>query len=164
MKNRAFIIACVFALAIAGCTQRITDFTIISTKNVDLSRAATFERARNRVEGEDGAYWILFIPTGFPNLKEAIDRTIETTPGAVALVDGVAYSKAWYIILTGYMSYIVEGTPLIDPELAKMERLDNREIGKYNYCKYDRKGNIKEFRILSEEEYMDYKNKIIARK
>lgn len=99
---------------LTGCTQRVTDFTIISTKNVDISALATAKRAGNRITGEDLVHVIIFIPTGVPNLKEAIDRTIESTPGAVALVDGVVYFRSWMIpLLYGQSAYIVEGTPLL---------------------------------------------------
>jgi hypothetical protein len=102
-----------------GCTTRIVDFTTISTKNVDWSKAPTFYRASARVEGKDTAHIIVFIPTGIPNMKEAIDRAIESKPGGVALVDGVVYSKFWYIpYIYGRSSYVVEGTSLIDPALT----------------------------------------------
>lgn len=101
-----------------GCTTRMVDFTAISTKNVDWSKAAMFNRAPRRVEGKDTAHIIIFIPTGIPNMKEAIDRAIESQPGGVALVDGVVYSKFWWIpYIYGQSSYVVEGTPLIDPTL-----------------------------------------------
>ncbi len=117
----------------------------------------SYTRGTARVEGTDAVYFVLFVPLGFPNMKEAIDKAIETTPGAVALVDGVVFNKAWTAILTTYTAYIVEGTPLIDPNLAQ---LNGQEIGKYNYCKLNRKGKIKEFRILSAEEYEVEKAKI----
>jgi hypothetical protein len=102
-----------------GCTTRLVDFTAISTKNVDWSKAATFNRSSARVEGKDTAHIIVFIPTGIPNMKEAIDRAIESKSGGVALVDGVVYSKFWWIpYIYGQTSYVVEGTPLIDPALT----------------------------------------------
>jgi phosphoribosylcarboxyaminoimidazole (NCAIR) mutase len=106
-------------LVCAGCTTRMVDFTTISTKNVDWSKAETFVRAPARVEGIDKVHIIIFIPTGIPNMKEAIDRAIESKPGSVALVDGVVYQKVWYIpYIYGQSSYVVEGTPLIDPALT----------------------------------------------
>jgi hypothetical protein len=102
----------------AGCTIRLTDFTMISTKNIELARAATFKRAANRTRGKDTTYIIVAVPTGQPNMKEAIDRAIESVPGAIALVDGVIYSTSWYIpMIYGENSYVVEGTPLIDPSI-----------------------------------------------
>ncbi len=115
------------SIIIPSCTHRIVDFTIISTKNVDLSKASTFERAGQRNQGNDRVYWLITIPLGTPNMKEAIDRAIEQTPGAVALVDGVVYSKGVWFVISGFSEYIVEGTPLVDPALAtNLEQLESQ--------------------------------------
>ena len=140
----------------SSCAYRITDFTIISTKNVDLSKASTFTRGKTRNEGVDKAHIILFIPFGRPHLKEAIDRAIEATPGAVALVDGVVYSKSWWAILYGQSKIIVEGTPLMDPSLVS-----NEKMPEYSIAKLDKNGNIKEYEEISKDEYLDMKNGIV---
>ena len=116
--RKAFVLGLICLIS-AGCSNiRIVDFTTISTKNIDWSKAATFNRASARVEGEDKVHIICFIPTGVPNMKEAIDRAIESKPGGVALVDGVVYQKSWYIpLIYGQVSYVVDGTPLVDPSL-----------------------------------------------
>ena len=101
-------------LFLSACTTRIVDYTVISTKNVDISDMASYERASARVQGVDTAHTILIFPTGTPNMKEAIDRAIETTPNANALVDGVVNLRAWQIpFIYGQTSYVVEGTPLV---------------------------------------------------
>lgn len=113
-------IAFVGLLALTGCTTRLTDFTIISTKNIDLSRGAEFVRGTTRVEGEDTKHIIIFIPTGTPSPKEAVDKAIESTSGAVALLDGVLEHEFFYFpYVFGYTTYRVKGTPLIDPKLSK---------------------------------------------
>lgn len=114
-------LAALFAVILLfGCSQRITDFTIISSKNVDLSRGADFKRGKERVTGKDVGHIIFVVPTRIPNVKQAIDRTIEGTPGAVALADGVLNHYFWYIpYIYGKETYEVEGTPLIDPKLLK---------------------------------------------
>lgn len=155
-KVKGFI-ATGLLLSLMGCTMRLVDFTIISTKNLDLSRAASFERAKSRVEGEDSAMIIIFIPTGMPSIKEAVDRAIEGVPGAIALVDGVVTQKYFWFIF-GQTSYVVEGTPLIDSSLASVEL-----PSKYMVSRLDRKGNVKEFRYVSKEEYMQLKDKHISR-
>lgn len=102
-------------LCVGGCTQRFVDYTLLSTKNVDLSKAGTFKRGANRVMGDDKQLWIIFIPTAStPHLKEAVDRAIESVPGAVSLVDGVVSVRGWWFIV-GENAIMVEGTPLIDP-------------------------------------------------
>lgn len=142
-------------LLLAGCTTRLIDFTMISTKNIDFSRSANFQRGKTRVEGKDSASIIIIIPTGVPSMKEAIDRAIESVPGAVALVDGVVSSKVFYFpYLFGESTYLVEGTPLIDPALSSIELESN-----YIICRIDGMGGIKETKFVSEEKYLSVKSK-----
>lgn len=153
-KNITFLL--LLSIILTSCSHRITDFTIISTKNVDLSKASTFTRAKVRNEGVDKAHIILTIPFGRPNLKEAIDRSIEMTPGAVALVDGVVYSKAWWVLLYGQTKIIVEGTPLIDPSLAS-----NVKMPEYSIATLDKNGDIKDYQAIEEDEYFRMKSDIV---
>jgi hypothetical protein len=122
MKNNTmraiFAIAIVASFLSTGCKTRLTDFTMISTKTLDISQMGTYKRGPARIQGEDMAYFILIAPTGVPNLKEAIDDGISKVPGAVALVDGVVYSYNIYAVFFAKYGYIVEGTPLIDPKQA----------------------------------------------
>lgn len=106
-------------MMLAGCATRLVDFTVISTKNIEWNRADEFERADERSQGEDVAHLIIFIPTSAVSVEAAVDRAIETVPGAVALVDGVVRRRFWWIpYVYGQDAIIVEGTPLIDPQLA----------------------------------------------
>jgi hypothetical protein len=51
---------------------------------------------------------------GQPNMKEAIDRAIEKTPGAVALLDPVLYQEYWWIpFIYGESKFVIEGNPLL---------------------------------------------------
>ena len=99
-----------------SCTHRLTDFTVISTKNVPIGKGVRpeFVKGDTRVKGKDLVHTILFFPLGAPNLKEAIDKAIESTPGAIGLADGVVKSKSWYAIVYGQNAYIVEGTPIFE--------------------------------------------------
>jgi len=56
----------------------IADFTIISTKNIDLSRGAEFIRSDKRVEGEDKKYIIIIIPTGSQVLRKLQTGQLKT--------------------------------------------------------------------------------------
>jgi hypothetical protein len=149
------ICLCIFS----GCSYRLTDFTIISTKNVDLSRAGQFKRVGDRKEGKDVAHIVLSIPFGRPNMKEAIDRAIESTKGAVALVDGVVYVKGWSAILYGQSMIIVEGSPLIDPLLAM--NTDQLKKDTYTYLILGKNAEVKSRKEISKEEYDKVKNKIV---
>ncbi len=112
--------ALIMAFLCVSCTQRIVDFTIISTKNVPIDGISTLKSGDTKVKGQDAKYMFLTIPLGTPDLKEAVDDAIEKTPGAVALSNGVVYTSWWWAILTGCTKYVVEGTPLfVDTPAAK---------------------------------------------
>ena len=119
MGTYKYLLVMIITLLVAsGCTKRLTDFTLISTKNIDLSRGAEFTRHETRVLGEDTVFIFLLFPIGLPNMKQATDNAIESTPGAIALLDGVVESEGFWFIM-GYSKYKVKGTPLIDPKLLK---------------------------------------------
>ena len=114
MKKTLSLSALTFVVLLFGsCTHRLTDFTVISTKNVPLGIESTqIKKADTRVKGVDKSHVVLFLPIGSPNMKEAIDKAIHQYPGCVGLADGVVKSSFWDAILYGQSSYIVEGTPL----------------------------------------------------
>jgi len=115
---------------------------------MDLSKAATFQRAKSRVEGEDISHIIIFIPLTMANMKEAIDNALEKVPGAVALVDGVLYQRMYIFILYDQVGFIIEGTPLIDPSLAKGPLPSSHMI-----CRLDGSGKVEEFSYVTKDEY-----------
>ena len=115
MKNKLFMSAvAVVALLSTGCSQRIADFTLASTKNVDLNNG-DFVKGK-RVTGEDTKIIILF-PIGIPSVKEAADVAIEKDKCAVALTDVTADSE-FFSFLVGYVKYKVEGNLVIDKSIA----------------------------------------------
>lgn len=105
--------------SLSGCAQRLTDFTIISSKNIDMSKGANFSRGE-RVQGEDTVA-VVIVPLGVPNAKEAMDDAIEKVPGCVGLLDGVLESEVFSFIF-GYVKYRVKGTCLIDPNQVAMNK------------------------------------------
>jgi len=109
-----FLIGLISLLLLPACTTRLGEYTIISTKSIDTSSMASYERGHNRIRGEDKASIIVFVQMGQPNMKEAIDRAIEKTPGAVALLDPVLYQEYWWIpFIYGEMKFVIEGNPLL---------------------------------------------------
>lgn len=118
-------------LSVVGCATRITDFTLLSTKNIDLAKASNFKRASNRAVGEDKVFILIFIPFGQPHVKDAVDNALKDVPGAIALVDGVVRTKGWWFIF-GESGIVVEGTPLIDPSLASADLPSNHMISHYD--------------------------------
>ena len=158
MKRRMGVIfILLLTVTLSGCVTRLGDFTLISTKNIDLTRGASFKRAQSRARGEDSIAIIIFIPTGIPNMKTAIDKAIESVPGAVALLDGVLSVRAWYIpLFFGEQAYVVEGTPLIDPALTSHSALPSNHI----ISRLDKKGNVIETKYVSKAEYESVKKKL----
>lgn len=98
------------AVLLSGCTVRVADMTIGSTKNYNLN-AATFEKGQ-RVTGEDKSPIVIF-PLGIPSVKTAMDRAIEKEKCAVGLSDVVVYQLK-HAFIFGTYGYRVKGTEIID--------------------------------------------------
>ncbi len=114
--KRTLVLTLLLVIALGGCTARITDFTIISTKNHRVNVPANAKGFR--VTGEDLNYYVLFIPFGFPSIKTAIDRAIENSgPGYDALIDGVVNNYMLFFGVGFHYGYKVEGTPINTSEL-----------------------------------------------
>lgn len=128
MKRSLGIVALLSFLAF-GCSQRILDFTVISSKNTNI-KVKDAGRGE-RVAGEDMATYIIF-PLGQPQIKSAVDRAIEKAgPGYDALLDGVIYSHFNVFLLFGTFGYSIEGTPIKTSEL--ISELKNRGIDPKEY-------------------------------
>jgi len=66
-----------------------------------------------RLQGKDVAHIILFIPTGIPNMKEAMDNAIEQKPGVVGLSNVTIKRGGWWIpFIYGQDWFEVEGNPI----------------------------------------------------
>jgi len=116
MKKLA-LLAAASAIFLSGCTVRIADMTVGSTKNYNLN-AAKFEKGR-RVIGQDKAPVVIF-PLGIPNVKTAMDRAIEKDRCAVGLSD-VVVSELYHAFLFGTIGYRVEGNLIIDKTMHGCE-------------------------------------------
>lgn len=91
----------------SGCNTRMLDFTIISSKNVNMPLPPSAKGVA-RVTGSDDVFAFI-IPFGVPNLKAAVDRAIESAgPGYDALIDGVLYHTSGMFSV----GFRVEGTPI----------------------------------------------------
>lgn len=94
-----------FVLGLLGCSQRIGDFTLISTKNVDIGKK--FKKV-GRKTGEDSVGEFLFIPFGAPDMKAAVDNAIESADGDL-LTNAVVDFKYFSVILFGSRTIEVTG-------------------------------------------------------
>ena len=156
MKNILYLLF--LPLFFSSCTQRLVDFTIISSKNIELSKMGTFERANTRVEGTDSRPIIVIVPLGYPDGKEALDKAIESYPGAVALVDGVFTYKWFYIpYIYGKYKYVIEGTPLYDPALKASL---NKNLDNYSVCILDKNGKVDKTIQLEKNDFYKFKSEV----
>ena len=110
MKKLFLLGAVCTALLTTGCAQRVADFTLASTKNVDLNKGEFIKG--KRVEGTDTRP-IIIVPIGRPNIKEATDAAIEKDHCAVALTD-VTADYSYFSLIFGYTRFTVEGDLVID--------------------------------------------------
>lgn len=113
--GKGVVVCCSLSLFLIGCTIRLVDFTVISSKNVSVPTKA----AGKRVAGEDCAFF------GIPNMKEAIDRAIESGGGNYdALVDGVLYEQDRFF----QRCFKVEGTPINTKAGVSMNQFEGKEL------------------------------------
>ena len=87
------IMFCTGLFMLAACTTRLGDFTVLSTKNVDVSGL----KPGDRHAGEDCINMLFgMIPMGDVNWKNAMDQALERGKGDV-MVDVVLTAKGWAI-------------------------------------------------------------------
>ncbi len=123
MKIWQTIAVCCSFFILSGCTIRVVDFTVISTKNVKVPSVSK----GSRVTGED-CIPVIFVPLGIPNMKEAIDRAIESAgPEYDALVDGVVYRHN-YSFIFGQVCIAVEGTPIDTKTSVSLKKSEMKNL------------------------------------
>jgi hypothetical protein len=154
MKKTLFAIS--ISIILTSCSQSIFNFTLISTKNIEIEKLSFLKKSSEKAKGEDKAHIIVVIPSKTVKIDQAITNTIDKIPGCIALVDGVVTSKLWYIpYLYGQQRIVIEATPLIDTSLVKSSKLT-----KYGKIFLNKKGEIKSFQAISDVEFLNQKNKI----
>lgn len=96
-------------ITICGCSTRLGDMSIISSRTVNLDNVNldSLPQTRN-VEGEDRRFIFLFIPFGSPQLENAIDDALEKGGGDL-MMDAVISSEVWWFLI-GQSALIVKGT------------------------------------------------------
>jgi hypothetical protein len=134
MKKTIILLTMGLALLIAlqGCTQRIGDFTLMSTKNVEIG--GKYKKLDQRFEGIDSKAMILGIPLGVPDLKQAVDNCIEAGNGEL-ITNAVVENKFWTAIVYGEVKYVVKGdvwvraatSDLQNPDIELFELLPGNE-------------------------------------
>lgn len=109
MKKAAIAII-LGAVIASGCTIRVADMTVGSTKNYNINSSKFIKGPR--VTGEDRHPVIIF-PIGIPNMKTAMDNAIEQDKCAVGLSD-VVITSLHHSFLFGVIAARVEGNLIID--------------------------------------------------
>lgn len=107
MKKTSFLVSAslVIMILFSSCKARMLDFTVISSKNVELN----VKKDAHRVVGKNSS-----------TIKGAIDNAIEEAgPGYDAIIDGVIYSHVYYFVIFAAIRYHVEGTPIKTSEQRK---------------------------------------------
>lgn len=104
------LMSAVAALTISGCSTRIADLTVASTKNININSTAL--STGKRADGKDSVAVVLF-PIGTPSLETAIDRAIEQDRCAVGL-SNVVINNEFFVFLVGYAEINVTGNLIID--------------------------------------------------
>lgn len=126
LSYRYAFLTIVSLLLFAGCAQRIGDFTLISTKNVEYS---VKYKMVGRFTGEERVVYFI-IPWGVPNIKNAVDRAIEAGKGAY-LANAVleSYSGLFQIgyNITGDVFVPVSQADLLNPAIEKYDLIKSGE-------------------------------------
>jgi hypothetical protein len=112
MKTAKFLLL-IGVLFASGCSQRLGDFTVLSTKNVDLSNFSTLqEKNTDRVRGEDVAHIVFIYSNKVPTFKEAIDIALDEN-SSYMLSDAVLKYEWFYIpLIYGQEKFVAEGIPV----------------------------------------------------
>lgn len=90
-KNLFFLVALVGAVTLTSCSARLVDFTVISSKNVNLN----IDRSQGvKTEGSK----VYFLGIGW-NIKDAMDLALENAgPEYDLLIDGVVRYSSYPFI------------------------------------------------------------------
>ncbi|MDA9556616.1 hypothetical protein N9R79_03815 [Vibrio sp.] len=97
-------------LLLAGCSNRIAEYSVVSTRNIDMKNENYLEG--QRVVASDSSPVLLY-PVGLPSIQEATNRAIDSDQCAVGLTN-VTIDKEQFFFVFGYNAYHVEGNLLID--------------------------------------------------
>ena len=111
-------------LLLSSCSQRLVDFTVISSKNTNLD----FDKSKGkRTEGKSMQVLLIGV-----NIKDAMDNALQNAgPNYDMLIDGVVRSQTYPF----YGGYIVEGTAVSSRDLRA-------SLGKEGYENFAATHNI----------------------
>lgn len=112
MKKIASMVLAISLLFISGCAQRLGDFTVISTSNINLNSGEFV--TGERIEGQDSVPIILF-PIGIPNMESAVeDAVFSNKNNCIVGLENATLSHEYFSFLFGYAAYKVKGNAIYD--------------------------------------------------
>ncbi|MFV0574791.1 MAG: hypothetical protein ACK5NC_05165 [Vibrio sp.] len=115
---KKILLACLGLALLSGCSARLTDMTLASTKSVNLNSGELV--TGQRVKTED-MYPVFILPLGKPDMKNAIDKAIESDKCAIALSD-VVVTSINHSFLIGQFGLEVEGNLILDKSRPGCEK------------------------------------------
>lgn len=117
MKKTITLVLICASLLLTGCSIRVADLTVGSTKNYNINGNKFV--VGQRVMAED-SYPVILFPLGIPNLKTAIDKAIEKDKCAVGL-SNLVITNLNHSFLVGKIGVRAEGNLIIDRGLPGCE-------------------------------------------
>ncbi len=106
VHSLAFCAAASSLLLATGCSTRIAEFSVVSTKNVELSRIDVKKAAVvHDVTGVSREYIIFFFPTGTPTIQQAVDQALRSGGGDI-MTSAKVDAGGWYIPLLFGINYV----------------------------------------------------------
>jgi len=109
---KKMMLAAAVVASLSGCSQRIGDFTVMSTSNINLNNGEFV--TGERIQGTDYVPVLLF-PWGSPNLEEAVeDAVYKTSDNCVVGLENVTMKLNSYSFLIGAFGYQVDGNAIYD--------------------------------------------------
>lgn len=107
MKRLLLIMGLVITLN--ACSTHITDFTMISTKNINIENKNLDNLPKQKnIIGEDKKGIFVIIPFGRPTIQAAVNDALTKGNGDL-LVDASLDTEGWWFIF-GEFGYKVKGT------------------------------------------------------
>jgi hypothetical protein len=115
LKIIYLLLNALIVIVLAGCSARVADMSIISTKNIDLTQAVNLDvNNAERFSGEDCSFFLLNqypFANKLPNLEIAVDEALNRGNGNV-MVDGVTEESDVWAIIGNIKCIYAEGTVL----------------------------------------------------
>ena len=107
-KSNLLLLSLALLLTLASCSQRLIDFTVISSKNTSFS----FDKTQGiRVTGASNG----FLGMG-TSIKDAMDKALQSAgPDYDLLVDGVVRVNDYFFV----SGFTVEGTAISSSKIKK---------------------------------------------